>query len=291
MKQGNNSLAIKYHWLSEADLPDAHRTFLEAYADYFVPLQMTVGQFENHLVQNNVNWQKSVGAFIEEKMIGLTLNGFGIWNGKQTAYDAGTGVIPSFRNHGAGRGMFEFAIPELKKKGIEQVLLEVITKNERAINLYRSIGFETTRRLIYYERKAAAEKIGFDGFKIAEIENPDWNLLKTFGGIHSSWQNSLESFARNLTRKIILGAFDAEKCIGYGLVYCNSGTVLQIAVAENYRQKGVGGQILEAMQKCVGGDKNLKFSNVDENLIEFNEFLKKCGFRESLRQFEMVKIL
>ena len=85
-------------------------------------------------------------------MVGYTLNGFGLWNGKQTAYDAGTGVIPGFRNQGIGKNMFEFLLPKLREIGIEQMLLEVIEKNENALKLYQNLGFENSRKLAFFEQ-------------------------------------------------------------------------------------------------------------------------------------------
>lgn len=291
MTEGNNNLMLEYRYLSGKDFKDCCEIFIVAYSDYFVPLKMTGQQFDNHLAQTSVDLEKSVGAFVDGKMIGLTLNGFGEWNGEPTVYDSGTGIIADFRNRGAGRGMFEFMMPDLKKDGHRQILLEVITENLKAIRLYRGLGFETTRTLIYFVRESVFGAAAKTEFEIREISSPDWKLLKTFGAGKPAWQNSVAAFERNGTKKIIIGAFEREKCVGYGTAYCNSGLVNQIAVAETHRRRGAATQILAELQKCVGEHKNLRVSNVDENLNDVIGFLENRGFGEHLRQFEMMKIL
>lgn len=141
---------MQYRFLSGNDFSTLYEANLAAFADYLVPLQMTTAQFENHFAQNAIDIDRSVGAFAGERMVGFTLNGFGVWNGKQTVYDAGTGIISEFRNKGVGRAIFEFLLPKLKRTGIEQMLLEVLSNNEPAISLYRKLGFTETRQLLFF---------------------------------------------------------------------------------------------------------------------------------------------
>jgi ribosomal protein S18 acetylase RimI-like enzyme len=289
MTNGNKTLQIDCRFLSAADFPALHQTFLEAFSDYLIPFQLSEEQLRHHILQNSVDPEKCVGAFFENKMIGCTLNGFGIWNRRKTVYDAGTGVVPAFRNQGVGKAIFDFMMPELRAGGFKQILLEVIAENKNAVRLYEKLGFETTRRLIFFERKTPFEFKSKTAFEIREISLPDWHLFENFVDGSTSWQNSLESLKRSL-RKIVLGAFDDEKCIGYGAAFLNSGIIPQIAVAKEHRKKGVASMILSELQKRLE-NKNLRASNVDENIPSAVEFLKRRGFTETLCQLEMIKTL
>src|SRR5688572_8017393 len=100
MPEGNKTLQLSYRYLTDDDFAALHKTFLEAYTDYFFPVRLSVEQLEHHILQNSVELTESVGAFYQGEMIGVTLNGFGTWNGKKTVYDAGTGVVPAFRKQG-----------------------------------------------------------------------------------------------------------------------------------------------------------------------------------------------
>jgi len=290
MTKGNKTLNINCRFLTEADFSKLHQTFLESFSDYFVPFQLSEEQLINHIRQNSVDVERCVGAFFEERMVGVTLNGFGTWNGKKTIYDAGTGVIPAFRNQGIGKAIFDFMTPIFQEAGFEQILLEVISHNETAVRLYRKLGFETTRRLLYFEQKTPFEFVTGNKIEIREISAPDWELFESFLDGKTSWQNSLEAIRKSL-RKTILGAFFEEKCIGYGVLFQNSGIIAQIAVAREFRRSGAASMILHAMQNLVKENKHLRASNVDESLTGAVEFLRQRGFIETLSQLEMIKTL
>lgn len=282
---------INYRFLSPKDSAELFQTNLDAFSDYFVPINITEAQFENHILQNAVDLNFSVGAFFDGKMVAYTLNGFGSWNGKQTAYDAGTGVIPGFRKKGIGKAMFDFLLPKLQEIGIEQMLLEVITQNENAVKLYRKLGFEETRELLYFEQKNSP-KLEFSGeIEVREIKKLDWNLLQDFWDGNPSWQFSSESIERKLLPKTYLGAFIKNKIIGYGIVYPNSGVIAQLAVDKNYRRRGAASKILSVMQTKIGENSKLRVANVDFNLTGAISFFRQTGFENTLCQLEMIKRL
>jgi ribosomal protein S18 acetylase RimI-like enzyme len=284
-------LQINYRFLSPDDFAALHAALLEAFSDYIVPFQLTKAQFENHIAVNAVDINNSVGAFADGKMVGFTLNGFGLWNDKSTVYDAGTGVFPGFRGKGVATEIFEFMLPALKQNGIRQILLEVITGNEKAVRLYRKMDFRKTRRLLLFEQQKPVDCASKSDFIIRETPAPDWELLKTFWDGNTSWQNSVEALNRALTRKIVLGAFHRENCVGYGVVFPKSANIVQLAVDKNLRRRGVASLILSEMKNAVGKDKPLRVGNLDENLKCAVEFFANKNFAETLSQFEMIKIL
>lgn len=53
-------------------------------------------------------------------------------------------IEPEFRGHGHGRKIMELAEIEAKKVGAKRMGLHVFGFNTRAINLYQSLGYETT---------------------------------------------------------------------------------------------------------------------------------------------------
>ncbi|MDQ3799573.1 MAG: GNAT family N-acetyltransferase [Acidobacteriota bacterium] len=287
-------MQVNYRFLSSEDFAALHVALLEAFSDYIIPFQLTEAQLRNHIAVNAVDINQSVGAFAGEKMVGFTLNGFGCWNGKSTVYDAGTGVLPDFRGKRIAERIFEFMTPALKQNGVEQILLEVITKNESAVRLYRRLGFEKTRRLLLFERQKRFCYRSKCDFLVREIsEEPDWQLLQSFWDGNTCWQNSIEATKRSLSGKIVAVAFaDKEKCVGYGIVFPKSGSIAQIAVDKNYRRRGVASLILTEMQTAAGGaDKPLRAANIDDNLKSTIGFLKSRNFGETLSQFEMIKTL
>ncbi len=291
MTNPNKTSNIEYRFLSEEDFSALYQTSLEAFADYFIKMQMTEDQFENRLVQTSVDLKLSVGAFSENYLIGYTLNGFGDWNGKPTAYDSGTGVVPEFRSRGIGKSMFDFMTPRLKKMGIKQILLEVIMENKKAIGLYKKLGFEETRKLIFFEQMKKIKAENKNKIEIKQINEPDWNHLKTFWDSQPSWQFSALAVEKSLAFKLILGAYLDNNLVGYSVLFPKSGTVAQIGVNKNYRGKGVGLKLLTEMQDKTEDDKKLVFGNVDNNLDSLNNFLNTLDFKQTTSQYEMIKPL
>src|ERR1044071_7296656 len=115
---------MKFRLLTAADSHSLYECFLEAFSDYQVSLQMSEEQFAQRLERDGVDLELSAGAFDGERMIGFYMTGRGTWHGKQTAYDAGTGVVPSHRRRGVAEDLFNFIVPQFQDRGITQYLLE-----------------------------------------------------------------------------------------------------------------------------------------------------------------------
>ncbi|WP_258871497.1 GNAT family N-acetyltransferase, partial [Halobacillus trueperi] len=63
----------------------------------------------------------------------------------------GLGVLPEYRRKGYGRDILMKAVEILKEKQVQQIMLQVAVKNNHALNLYRSCGFEETSTMDYYK--------------------------------------------------------------------------------------------------------------------------------------------
>lgn len=288
MTNGNKTLNSQYRFLSEQDFPELYKANVEAFSDYVVPLQVSFEQFENHFIQNAIDINLSVGAFNRGKLVGYTLNGFGIWNGVKTAYDGGTGVIPKYRRQGIGKALFDFLLPKLREIEIKQMLLEVISNNEKAIELYRQIGFEETRKLLFFEQTKDINLPLQNTFNIRQLENLEWKNVQNFWDKPTSWQFSVEAIKRKTTQNLFFGAFLDKECIGYGVLFPSSGIIPQMAVDKKHRRKKVGTMLLAEMQKYVQDDKQLRFSNVDRDLHSLIRFAGKLDFTPTISQFEML---
>ena len=277
-----------YRLLSSADFHSLYECFLNAFSDYQVELKMSEGQFQQRIVRDGVELELSAGAFDGERMIGFYMNGSGIWQGQRTVYDAGTGVVPDHRRRGVAEELFEFIAPRLKEFGFTQYLLEVITSNERAVALYRKLGFEETRTLAVLRATEAAKSLQeVEGVTIRRMDEPDWDVFCAYWDGEPSWQNSGAAIDRVRDRVEIVGAFVDAKCVGYGAVFKPSGILMQLAVAREHRRRGIGRRLLAELS----GEKLLRTNNVDQGLTGTLEFYKACGFEIILRQFEMVKVL
>jgi ribosomal protein S18 acetylase RimI-like enzyme len=290
MQVSNKTSPLRCRFLHEDDFDLAHRKLVEAFADYYVPFDLTERQFRNHLTMNNVDLTQSVGAFDGDEMVGFTLNGFGDWNSIPTVYDAGTGVLPEYRRRGISESMFRMMMPVFKEKGIQQYLLEVIAQNSAALNLYKKLGFAIQRELLLMEndgdiRPSTKKAVGV---QIAEMPFPEKDLFASFWDGQPSWQNSSEAVARSIKTKRLLGAFVAGKCVGYIAFSSGRGQVAQLAVHREYRRRGIGTRLLEEMGKETGKKHKLQVVNLDSSITYAVRFFQKRGFTTRLAQYEMI---
>lgn len=63
----------------------------------------------------------------------------------------GFGILPEYRGMGYGRELLTRGVEILKEKGNKEIKLQVEVKNEKALTLYKSCGFETTSVMDYFE--------------------------------------------------------------------------------------------------------------------------------------------
>ena len=280
---------IAYRLLSSADTKFLYECFLAAFSDYQVDMRMSREQFEQRLVRDGVRLEISVGAFDDDRMIAFYMNASGMWLGKLTAYDAGTGVIPTYRGQGVAKDLFTFMTPHLKAASFSQYLLEVLTANEPAVSLYRRLGFRDTRRLAVFRRNEPVRPL--EGVTVRRVEQPEWELFESFWDGYPSWQNSIEAVERIATDRVVVCAYVDEGCVGYGVVFKPAASLMQLAVAPQYRRRGIGSSLLSALQREISTTESLKVNNIDEELKGTMAFFEASGFKMVLEQYEMMTMV
>lgn len=290
MDTGNETALRECRFLSEYYFDTLYKTFTEAFSDYVFPFALTEAQFRNHINLNGVDLERTAGCFDGEKLIGFSLNGFGLWEGRETVYDAGTGVIPSARRQGVSMAIFEMMLPSLKVGGIEQCLLEVITTNTGAISLYERLNFEPVRELslLQCDGEVSGSTATPNGVVIEEVNKPDWDRLATFWDGIPSWQNSNDAMRRIIGLKRTLCASAEGRCVGYVTFSTNFGRIAQMAVDPIHRNRGIGTLLLRKMSEMMLPGYSMQVINLDKSLTETMKFFQNRGFYERLAQHEMI---
>ena len=275
--------------MSSADFDSLYECFLTAFSDYAVDMQMSREQFRQRITRDGVSLTKSAGAFDGERMIGFCINGVGDWQGKSTAYDAGTGVIPGYRGRGVAKELFAFLELRLKDAGVIQYLLEVLTSNVPAATLYRKLGFIETRSLAVFrsQPQKGTKDVNETNMTVRRVETADWPLYQSFWDGYPSWQNSIDAIERVITDRSIIGAYENNECVGYGVVFMPSANLMQLAVSPTHRRRGVGSAILASLETS----EPLKINNIDEKLQGSLAFYEANGYKQVLGQYEMIKTL
>ena len=113
--------------------------FNKSFSDYFVKFEVTESSLQQRLKGAGIDFSLSAGVLDGKELVGFIVHGNRTWNGLKTAFNAGTGVIPTHRGNGLAEIMYDYLIPKFKLNGIQSISLEVIQKNVKAIHVYKKL--------------------------------------------------------------------------------------------------------------------------------------------------------
>jgi len=277
---------IYFKALDNISIDAIHKTFQEAFSDYQVKIDLPLWKFQQMILRRGYHPAISVGAFQDERLVGIVLNGLRQWKGKVTAYDLGTGVIAEFRRQGITSEMLSQVKSVLKTKQVEQYLLEVLKTNQSAIELYNKQGFELKREFSCYQLEK--EKfIPKTSVKVKHIERIDFKELREFWNFEPSWQNSESSIEAVPEAFEYVIAESGNAVIAYGMIDKKTGDIPQIAVHKDNRCKGIGSSILSELVRSTDAQ-SVSVLNVEASDKNMNDFLVQSGFNYQVGQYEML---
>lgn len=283
---------VNYDTLENVSIERLHNTFMEAFSDYEVKIDMPILKLKQRLQRTGYVTQASMGASDNDVLVGFLLNSIREWDGKLTAYDTGTGVIKEYRNKGITSAMFLNVLKKLKEMEVGQYLLEVIQSNTSAVHLYKKQGFEVSREFECFnlEKKLFTCTPTHQVKHINDITEIDWVKLMSFWDFKPSWQNSIDSIKAVSDEFICSTVSIDDEIVGYGIIDKNTGDIPQIAVDKSYRGKGIGSSILADLVKNTESS-SLNVVNIDSQCISVKDFLLNLGFKLVVKQYEMILTL
>jgi GNAT superfamily N-acetyltransferase len=257
-------------------------TFNRGYEGYVVPIQLNESQLRAHITQHDIDLGASRVAFDGDAPVGIAFMG----RRGTTAWIGGIGVAPEYRGHGIGRQLMLAVIDAGRQSGIHNVQLEVIQGNERAYQLYLSLGFAVTRQLLILERAPAAVEID----PVNQIKSvPADDALTFYERFHrepNPWQRQLPSLrhsAPNLAGRV--AKRDGE-ILAYAVGFVSERAIaltdLAAAPDENDALKTILIRLHQEQPDAVGRLVNLP--EADSAL----PILSSLGYHETMRQYEMV---
>ncbi len=286
----NDTMPIE---LAPVDRESLHQTFLDAFADYAMDARGTTdSSLMLRMAKNAVDYDASVGAYADDRMVGFTLIGIDTMPQGMTAYDAGTGLIPAYRSRRIAHRMFEHALPDLRCRGVKRFLLEVLQQNEPAIKTYRKSGFEIVRTLRSYVADVGAlrAEAPADGVRIDAASSVDFERLCIDGDWIPSFENRFSAPRAIPSEVAFYGAYDDETCVGI-VAYCaRLNWLLSLIVKRSHRRRGIGRCLLNHLGRHLPqGVGRLAVLNVDGGDIGMQRFFTSCGFRFLVDQYEMAR--
>lgn len=258
--------------------------FNESFSDYFVPFKLTEDQLTSKMIADKTDLELSVGVFENQKLIAFILHGLDTINNQKVVYNGGTGVIPEKRGSGLTKQMYLFNLPILEKKGVNKIILEVISKNIQAIKSYKKSGFETVRELACYKGKFTPTRTNKE-VKIKKLHTYPWKLMESFWDLHPTWQNSNNIMNILSIENTSFGAYIKDQLVGYTIYNPKSKRILQIAIHKGFRKQGIASSLIAELTKKNGN--SFSIINVDKKAENVNSFFDSIGFENYLEQLEM----
>ncbi|QQE76721.1 GNAT family N-acetyltransferase [Brevibacillus composti] len=118
---------------------------------YYFPITMTVETMMQRLGTEGYTSSLSVVAFADGEPVGLAASGVRTVGGKKIAWNGGTGVKTEYRRQGVGRKLMEATLDLYREEGVHLATLEAVSQNDKAIALYRQLGYEIKDRLLFWQ--------------------------------------------------------------------------------------------------------------------------------------------
>lgn len=281
---------MEFKTLANITTDELLSVFNYSFSDYVVPFHLTKEVLISKIAAEKLDMNLSAGAFEDGKLVGFILQSEKVENGEKIIYNGGTGVIPESRGKGLVRKMYDFIIPVLKERNANTLLLEVIEENQPAIRAYENLGFTVVRRLLCFNGSIQQGKEN-DEVSVKDLRDFKWELLCSFWDIEPSWQGSVFVLDPMPENYITLGAYDGDQLVGYIVYGPAAKKIYQFAVDKNYRNRGIGTKLFNAIREKNGGQ-TIALNNVDDSSEGTSKFLsKKVGLNNWLSQFEMKRTI
>ncbi len=269
--------------LKHVEFSDVIECFNESFADYFVKMPTTIDYWESRWRAARVDYSFSYGMFDEYKIVGFIVNGIDFYENKFTAFNSGTGVLPKYRGRKIVKQLYDFAIPELLKRGVEKCTLEVIKENEKAIKAYRSVGFEITKILKCYSGTLKNSTNNELTLLHKELEEVNWENLPNQA--FNSWDNHKNAIKILEKNYKYYEVFEQTKRIGYFIINPKSGYLAQFELFDGDESEVVNWQKLFAGIKIITS--NIKINNVDAKQAGKIKAIENVGLDNVIDQYEM----
>jgi len=270
--------------LADIDIPQIAEAINQSFSDYIVPFQLNAEQLQYKITQEDVRLDLSVGVFDGEALVGLMLHGLRKNENHLVAYNAATGIIPTYRGKGLVSKMYDFLLPKLQELRVQKMVLEVIEGNDPAIKAYQKMDYTVSRKLVCFSGTVKEDKVQKE-INIKEATAFQWRKWLSFWDIQPSWQNAVQSIENSKAICKVLEAYLDDELIGYLIYNPNSKKVHQFAVSSSHRQKGIATALFHHLQQSLNGE--IYVYNIDGASSNCISFLKELGLKEKMNQFEM----
>lgn len=256
-----------------------------AYADYLLPLHVDADQLARMDLIYDVLPDASVVAEARGRLVGMAL----LSRRGNRGWISAVGTIPAARRQGVARQMMQALIANERRLGLAEVILEVISENHKAHELYLDIGFQDVRELLTWRLAADADPLPIPQELLTET-TPD-AVLAHFDAWHAvtpSWQRELGTLRKLLghARAYRLDLDGAPAAYAVIAERVDGVSLLDVGIRPEVGAVRAGRPLLQALARLFP-NRGLSILNVpaDDPLCRA---LAALRFHVTVRQWEMI---
>jgi GNAT superfamily N-acetyltransferase len=264
--------------LSKLPVTEVIDCFLAAFSDYSIKMPPSHAYYKERWKAAGVDFNLSYGMFDGEKLVGFIIHAVDRRDGKLTAYNTGTGVIPDYRGKRIVKSIYAYALKDLQKKGIERTTLEVITTNDKAIRAYKGVGFKINRNYSCFAGDISTESNKHIEAKQVPFEHVNWEQLPNQQ--YYSWDFQKETILAG--KNVFYEVLNDDTPESYFILNPDKHYLVQFDLL-NTNNKGWE-RLFSAIKQVSA---NIKVINVDERLVDKLAILNVVDLAISVKQFEM----
>ncbi|MBF4692398.1 GNAT family N-acetyltransferase [Fusibacter ferrireducens] len=274
--------------LKASDL-EIYKAFSIGYSDYMIKLEISEALFYERFFGPEGNQRElTIVAFDHQNPIGLIMGGIRMFNGIKTMRCGALCIAPEYRGQGISQQLMEMHTQMAREANCQQMMLEVLAGNDRAIKFYEKTGYEKVNELLYYSLKDPTIPLNLN-HDVQCIT--DKNIEDLVGRDHLeplNWQNDF-AYVSTLPDKMHFGNFDDKGLLRGFLTLDKKGKIYQLWVKPEYRLKGLATAMVAYAQKRLALEViHMSFVSNPETI----GFLNAHHFKRlDLYQFEMYKAL
>lgn len=265
--------------LNTVDFNDLVTCFLDAFENYFVQMPTEPAYYRERWRLAKVDLNYSYGMFDNNKLVGFVLHAIDNREGVDTAFNAGTGVLPAYRGRRIVQKIYEYARPLLAAINISVCRLEVITENETAIAAYHRIGFKKNKRYKCYRGAINSELNSKVPVQEIPYNKAPWDILPNQDLY--SWENQQACIANGPFQ--FFWVLHNDEPESFFIIDTSSGYLPQFDLLEDHEDGW--DRLLKGISQVSA---KIKINNVDERLTVKISQLNKAGLENHIDQYEMM---
>ncbi|CAM4027699.1 GNAT family N-acetyltransferase [Cohnella lubricantis] len=279
---------ITYSACTDVTMRQIYDAFQSGFADYPVQFNMDMDTFAARFFGPEGNeLDRSFIALGPDGPVGLILGGVRRFDGLKTMRCGTLCIAPDYRGLGVSQRLFELHKQAARDAGCDQLFLEVLKENNRAIRFYEKQGYQIQETLEYYNGLTASlpTEEPLHSYAVEEISHNELAAFRdSLPNSHINWQSDPPFYAAS-DREALLAVYSEDRQTIAMVAMSASGKTNFLWVDPAQRGQGLGRWML---QQAAAKHQAEKLNVCLPVSAALDGYFRKLGFeKQPVEQYEM----